>query len=460
MRWGQSPYSDALGELTVSLMAGTNGTTERIGGTILDEGCRLQLEEIDACRNLLSIPDDASLFPSHFLKTTFWQIGGLVVVLRKDGDCVDVRLLFPRNLKDASREYTLRRYKAQPNGALDNCLVESIVQQQLPRCKIFSHDPSSPLEYCRSTVYDTDGIDIGTPSEDEASSIRELQRTIWGTSPNFLYPSDIHSTSFQAGTSLVARVGGALAGFLFGFYRFGGPSLPPPLHDHFENDLRIESQLLGIVPELRGKGIAVALKRVQAMRARSEGIAVIHWTVDPLQFRNALLNFGHLKAIAFEFHPDHYAFRNKLNLLAASRLKIAWFIDSPHVTDSPSGSSFPITRDLCACTTIRKANEGWATAKLTEDARIIAIEIPANWTQVQNEDLDVARRWRETTNTIFRHYIGHEAGKYMITGIGHEGPRKFLLAEQANTKLLEQLGGTGDTPHALVGCCAGEPRAN
>ena len=393
------------------------------------------------------------------MQTTFWQIGGLVVILRKDGDCVDVRLLFPRSLKGASREYTLRRYRAQPNVDLDNSLVESIVQQQLPRCQIFSYDPSLALEYCRSTIYDTNGIDIGTPSEDEAASIRELQRAIWRTGPSFLYPSDIHSASFLSGTSLVARVRGAMAGFLFGFYRFGGPSLPPLLHGHFENDLRIESQLLGVVPELRGKGIGVALKRVQAMCARREGIAVIHWTVDPLQFRNALLNFGHLKTIAFDFHPDHYAFRNKLNRLAASRLKIAWFIDSPYVKDTQSTGSSLVTRDLCACTSIRKVNDGWATPKLTEDAQIIAIEIPSDWTQVQNEDIDVARRWRETTDTIFQHYIGCEAGKYMITGIGHEGARKFLLAEQTNTKLLEQLGRTSDTPH--IDCwSAGEPNAN
>lgn len=74
---------------------------------------------------------------------------------------------------------------------------------------------------------------------------REIQRRVWGAPDNFLYPSDIYSAEFAAGTSLIARVEGKTAGFLFGFYAFDGASMPADWQERYHGAFRIESQTLG-----------------------------------------------------------------------------------------------------------------------------------------------------------------------------------------------------------------------
>lgn len=70
---------------------------------------------------------------------------------------------------------------------------------------------------------------------------------------------------------------------------------------------------MGILPQYRGKRIGFWLKLMQAKQAREDGIDIIHWTVDPLQFANAMLNFGLLRGIVFH-HPPHeslYLFKTR-----------------------------------------------------------------------------------------------------------------------------------------------------
>ena len=93
-----------------------------------------------------------------------------------------------------------------------------------------------------------------------------------------------------------------------------------------------------------GRGLATALKSAQAELARQAGIDVVNWTADPLQWPNAVLNFGRLRAVAFEFLPDYYAFRNELNRVAASRVALTWLVDSPRVRQGlaePIGGTVP-----------------------------------------------------------------------------------------------------------------------
>jgi len=90
--------------------------------------------------------------------------------------------------------------------------------------------------------------------------------------------------------------------------------------------------------------------------------------------------------------------------------------------------------------TIRRINNGWAEPHFEEDAQSIAIEIPANWTGLQKEHLEEALRWREVTDRLLQHYVGCEEGKYVVTGVGRDGYRKYLIAERVDSALLERLG--------------------
>jgi predicted GNAT superfamily acetyltransferase len=134
---------------------------------------------------------------------------------------------------------------------------------------------------------------------------------------------------------------GKTAGFLFGFYTFDGAPLPADWTERFNGGFRIESQTLGVLPDYRGLRIANLLKKRQAELAWREGVGVVSWTADPLQAPNAALNFGLLKAVAFEFAPDLYPFRNELNRVHASRFGLTWLVGSKRVRDTPPSVHAP-----------------------------------------------------------------------------------------------------------------------
>jgi predicted GNAT superfamily acetyltransferase len=89
---------------------------------------------------------------------------------------------------------------------------------------------------------------------------------------------------------------------------------------------------------------------------------------------------------------------------------------------------------------IPRVNHGPSSHDLSQQAPIIAIEVPADWTALQQEDLAAAQAWRQVTDVVLAHYIGSDEGKYVITGVGTEGERRYLLAERVSNSLWRHLG--------------------
>ena len=307
--------------------------------------------------------------------------------------------------------------------------------------RIVFYDPTQPHQFNRTSQGASHGLDFGSPSEEEARTIRHLQETIWGAEPDALYPADLHSVGFGAGTTLVARQGGEVVGFLFGFARFKGSPLPAAWDERYGGHLRLESQLLGVLPTVRKRGVGFLLKRAQAEDALRQEIGIINWTVDPLQFSNAVLNFGRLKALAFDFYPEYYSFRNELNQVAASRFGVTWLVETERVRSALAAERGATIVDLASDATIPRANAGDAMPRLDLDAPTIAIEVPANWTAVQRDDRALALRWRATTDRLFSHYLGCANGRYAVTGVGQDGEARFLLAERVTAAFLARFGG-------------------
>ncbi|MEZ4584608.1 MAG: hypothetical protein R3A10_23740, partial [Caldilineaceae bacterium] len=71
---------------------------------------------------------------------------------------------------------------------------------------------------------------------------------------------------------------------------------------------------------------------------------------------------------------------------------------------------------------------------------VLAIQIPADWTGLQSRDLDEAVAWRATTDRIFQRYLGRQPGKYVVTGVGVAGERRYLIAQRVDDALWENLG--------------------
>lgn len=386
---------------------------------------------INRLRASLGAPRSPYLFPPHFLKVAFPKIGGAIIAFERYGVTVGVGFLFPRGVRDGAREYTLR-FHSIGGAEVESAEVVRVTEECVPGSSVVYYDPAAPQQYTRTETL-VSGISVGRPGEGEAAAIRELQRQTWDAQPDNLYPSDIHSTGFGLATSLVARVDGNIAGFCFGFYKLGGPSLPGDWQERFGGDLRIESQVLATAAEYRGRGIGAILKRAQAERALAEGIGIINWTVDPLQYANARLNYNSLGAFAFDFFPDYYPdFRNGLNQLAASRFGITWLPatqranSAPHSTLSADASRLnPLTGE---------------DTPLARGYDTVAVEIPPKWDALQRGDPAEAQRWREATDSLFGRYVGWHDGQYVVTAAAEADARPYLLLRRAGESLLRELG--------------------
>lgn len=376
---------------------------------------------VDELRAKLGAPNNSALFPPHFLKGAFPSIGGHLIEFRRAGNFVGAGFLFPRSL-DASPVYTLRYQQADGQAGQEAQAEIAEIASGLFGASIAFYDPLSPQQYAR-TDEQVGAISLGAPGEHEAAAIRELQRAVWGAGADNLYPADIHSVGFSLATSLVVRVDNRVAGFCFGFYKFGGPPLPPGLQAECRGDLRIESQVLAVSSSYRGRGIAAMLKRAQAAEARARGIEIINWTVDPLQYANARLNYNELGAAAFDFFPNYLLdFQNDLNQAPASRFGVTWVVSSGGPCYMEGSTYTGDTADLPRVSPLSGED-----APLAAFHPAVAIEIPRDWNALQAQDIVEARRWRTATDALFARYIGSGVGKYAITGAFADAERRYLV---------------------------------
>jgi predicted GNAT superfamily acetyltransferase len=413
---------------------------------------------IDQISEQLNAGSNPTLLPGHFLQVVLPKLGGGVVRLREGEKELGVGFLLPRGYAAGGQAsngdsathprhaYTLRYHPLCDAGRPTPKVAQASVQAVsalLPGAEILFYDPSGPLHY-EPTSQEFGSVSIGRPSAEEAAQIPALQQENWGSAPAFLYPADLHSVEFQLGSSLVARVDGELAAFLFGFHKFDGPPLPADWSARFHGDLRLESQTLGVLPAFRGIRIANLLKRVQGEQAWQASVGVVNWTADPLQFPNAALNFGLLRALAFDFYPDLYPFRNALNRVPASRFGLTWLVGSERAQNVPPVGARSIILDLHQHPDIERVNEGFAQSNFNADSSHIAIEIPDDWTTLQATDVDQAAQWRAATDRLFDHYVGTKAGQYIITGVAIDHDRHFLIGQKVDDALLEHLGHVGE----------------
>ena len=397
--------------------------------------------ELDRLRSILGAPHNPTLFPAHFLSATLPKIGGGVVTFRRGDRLVAVGFIFPRALRDDRRIYTMRFHPV--DGSLTPASADRLsadVGRLLGGGHVVCYDPTALQGFIGTSRGAEVGVVLAPPTAADAEAIPRLQAAIWGATSDFLYPADLHSEGFAPGSTLVARLDGKTVGFLFGFAKFGGSQLPDLWEQQFGGDFRVESQLLGVVPEARQHGVGQLLKLKQGINARQQGIGFINWTVDPLQYGNAVLNFGRLKAVAFDFYPDHYGFRNELNQVAASRFGISWPMQTARVEQALTETIRATIVDLRDDTTIPRANSGYEDLRLDLDAPTIAIEVPADWTALQRTDLAAATRWRVATDAIFARYLGSNLGQYAVVGVARDEQRRYLLAERITTAWLEEYG--------------------
>ena len=216
----------------------------------------------------------------------------------------------------------------------------------------------------------------------EMREVEQLQREIWGVEDLEVYPALALKPQKEVGAILIgAFAEGRLVGFVFGF-----PGI-------LNGETIIHSDMLGISAAYRSHGLGYLLKRAQREAAVKLGVNRITWTFDPLQSRNAHLNFSKLGVIADRYYVDYYGVTSSfLHRFGTDRLWVTWLLNSERVKARMEQNASPRADDLIS-------------------AEDIVIEIPREITSNHEH-------WRVTTREAFTNAIqrGYIVEDFLVSG--------------------------------------------
>ena len=160
-----------------------------------------------------------------------------------------------------------------------------------------------------------------------------LQLEVWGYSDGDVIPRRVFVVAQRIGGQVIGAFDGdTLIGFAMSLpgYRDGKPYL----HSH----------MLAVQPQYRNAGIGRRLKLAQRDDAIARGFALMEWTFDPLEIRNAHLNIHRLGAIVRRYQPDFYGPSSSplQGGLPTDRLYAEWWLRSSRVESTLRGEEQPI----------------------------------------------------------------------------------------------------------------------
>jgi predicted GNAT superfamily acetyltransferase len=277
-------------------------------------------------------------------------------------------------------------------------------------------------------------------SFEDLKQVDEVEREVWGLSDIDTTPLTLVIATEEAGSIWVGAFDGAkLIGFAFGFLGL-------------ENGrLIVHSHMLAVREPYRNSNLAYNLKLAQRERAlairvddgRSDGrmndtrISEMTWTFDPLQSRNAHLNFTKLGVVSENYKVEFYGPETSsvLHRNGTDRLWVSWPLSSRRVLDRLQGKDNR-AEVLDALSTLTplihfngdgKPNRTDLTAALNRQR--IAIEIPSDIVEVERKDPALAWEWRLQTRWAFTEALkaGFSVAEFCRTVRGQQGPGVYLL---------------------------------
>ena len=155
--------------------------------------------------------------------------------------------------------------------------------------------------------------------------------------------------------------------------------------------------MLGILAKYRSNNLGFLLKCAQREAALKLGIKRITWTFDPLQSRNAHLNFNKLGVIADRYYVDYYGVTSSfLHRFGTDRLWVTWLLESERVKSRLQLNASP---------------------RVVHDEDVV-IEIPAEITENHEH-------WRVTTRDepLSKQLYGLRAARIGVARVRTDGPK-------------------------------------
>jgi len=280
---------------------------------------------------------------------------------------------------------------------------------------------------------------------EDLKQMDEVEREVWGLSDIDTTPLTLVIATKEAGSIWVGAFDGTkLVGFAFGFLGL-------------ENGrLIVHSHMLAVREPYRNSHLGYNLKlaqreRVLAIRVddgRTDSrtndpritdtrISEMTWTFDPLQSRNAHLNFTKLGVVSENYKVDLYGPETSsvLHRNGTDRLWVTWPLSSRRVSDRLQGKDnrAEVLDVLSTLTPLIHFNGDGKPARTDLAAALnrqrIAIEIPSDIVEVERKDPALAWEWRLQTRWAFTEALnaGFSVAEFCRTVRGQQGPGVYLL---------------------------------
>jgi len=263
-------------------------------------------------------------------------------------------------------------------------------------------------------------------SFEDLQQAEAVEREVWALADRDVLPLTMAVATKAAGSVWIGAFDGdQMAGFAFGF--------PGIENGH----LMLHSHLLAVREAYRDLNVGHKLKLAQRERALGMRIQKVTWTFDPLQSKNAHLNFGKLGVISDRYKADFYGPETSsvLHRNSTDRLWVSWPLTSRRVRDRLEGKDNRTELlDLLSCLLplVKFNGEGRPVrTDLTEALcrQRIAIEIPSDILAVEHKDPELAREWRLATRWAFTEALktGFFVAEFCRMVRGKQGPGAYLL---------------------------------
>jgi predicted GNAT superfamily acetyltransferase len=172
----------------------------------------------------------------------------------------------------------------------------------------------------------------------------------------------------------------------------------------------------------RDRGLGTRLKLYQREVVLGRGVKEMRWTFDPLQSRNANVNFSKLGILCREYVENMYGITDSpLHWgIGTDRLVAVWDLDSDRVRsrlggeDPPTVDAFPEAPRVLSLREHGPFPSPSLSALELTDPQVL-LPVPAAIDAIMAEDMGLAIRWREATREAFLHYFsrGYEAREFL-----------------------------------------------
>jgi predicted GNAT superfamily acetyltransferase len=272
----------------------------------------------------------------------------------------------------------------------------------------------------------------------DLEQVEAVEREVWRLADRDVIPLTLTVATKEAGSIWVGAFDGSkLVGFAFGFLgmEHGGVIL----HSH----------MLAVREPYRDLDLGRKLKLAQRERALAVRIQEMTWTFDPLQSKNAHLNFGKLGVVSDIYRVDFYGPETSsvLHQNGTDRLWVRWALSSRRVRDRLQGrdnrpevlDAFSRLQPLVQFNGDGKPLRNDLAAALARQR--IAIQIPSDIGAVEQKDSGLAREWRQATRWAFTEALraGFFVAEFCRTVRGQQGPGNYLLEKGSVAEYVPEL---------------------